>query len=178
MKPLLILLALISSGLAIFAEFRSVKESTLFFDWLNSVPIIILWTSTLIFIFLTVKSFNADKRFISFLPSILCIIGLCIVYWHSKRRETLDDSPSIFTATTYQIGSDGGFILDFKKDGYLKGEKRDHWAVTYYWGDYTQYKDTIILYLPLDFKLGKQAVLTDTSLRVMNDTIRFDIYKQ
>lgn len=178
MKPLVILLALLSSGLAIFAEFRSVKESTLFFDWLDSVPVIILWASTFIFIFLAAKSFKVDKPLIAFLPSIVCIIGLCIVYWHSKRRETLDDLPAIFTATTYQIGNDGGFILDFKKDGYLKAEKRDHWAVTYYWGEYSQKNDTIKLDLPLDFKLGKQLVLTDTSLSVINDTIRFDIYKQ
>jgi len=178
MRFFLILLALLSSGLAIFTEFRSIKESALFFDLSNSIPVFILWTSTFIFTFLSVKGYSADKRVVSFLPSILCIIGLCVVYWHSKKRETLDDSPSVFTATTDQIGSDGGFILEFKKDGYLKAEKRDHLALTYYWGGYIQIKDTITLNLPLDFKLGKQAILTDTSLRVINDTIQFAIYRK
>ncbi len=113
-----------------------------------------------------------------FLPAMICILGLCIVYWHSAKREAIGNLRSVFTAATYQIGSDGGFILDFKKGGHLKGEKRDHWGVTYYWGNYSQNKDTVNINIPLDFKLGRQAILTDTSLCIVYDTIKFDIYKQ
>ncbi|WP_153797448.1 hypothetical protein [Foetidibacter luteolus] len=178
MKSLTVILALASSGLAIFAEFRSIKESTLFFDWLDHIPIIILWTLMFIFTFLATKRFISSKHFMPFLPAMICILGLCIVYWHSAKREAIGNLRSVFTAATYQIGSDGGFILDFKKGGHLKGEKRDHWGVTYYWGNYSQNKDTVNINIPLDFKLGRQAILTDTSLCIVYDTIKFDIYKQ
>jgi len=80
-------------------------------------------------------------------------------------------------ATTYQIGNDGGVKLDFKKNGHLKAEKDDHWRVTYYWGRYEMEKDSILMHIPLDFKLDKKAILTDTSLRFSNDTISFQVIR-
>ena len=112
------------------------------------------------------------------MPLTIGAIAILAIVWHTHLRNNLDNSQTSFTAATSQIGSDGGFIIDFKKNGHLKAERQDHWSVTYYWGNYTVEKDTIQLDLSLDFKLGKQAILTNNSLQIIGDTIRFAIYKQ
>lgn len=87
--------------------------------------------------------------------------------------ETLDNSPTEFTATTFDIGTDGGLVLDFKENGHVKAEKRDHWIVTYYWGTYSKSNDTINLDIPFDFTISRQALLTKDSLHFVNESARF-----
>lgn len=177
MKLYQAIIALLIGGLAIFIEFRSVEELTLFFDWVSSVPFFTLCFLTLLFLLLNARKFVRNKKFTSFLPITICIISIAIIVWHKMNRSSLDNSPTKFTATTYQIGSDGGFILDFKKNGHLKAERRDHWAVTYYWGKYYEKSDTITFDMPLDFQIKRQAILTDTSLNIIGDTISFQVFK-
>lgn len=98
--------------------------------------------------------------------------------WHQKKMEELDNSPTKFEASTYDIGSDGGFVIDFKTNGHLKAEKRDHWAVTYYWGKYSQNHDTINLDIPLNFRISRQALLTKDSLHFIGDTAKFFVVRQ
>ena len=177
MKPNQIITALIVSGLAVHFEFRSRKELTLFFDWVNSIPFIMLCVLATVFLILNIRRYVSLSVATSFLPAFICLMSIILVLWHSQRRTILDNSPTSFTATTYQIGNDGGFVLDFKKNGHLKAERRDHWAVTYYWGKYYRVEDTIKLDIPFNFNLAPQAILTDTSLHIIGDTIMFEVVK-
>ncbi len=85
----------------------------------------------------------------------------------------LDNSSTAFTATTYDIGSDGGLVIDFKVNGHIKAEKRDHWVVTNYWGKYWKNSDTIIFDIPFDFNISRRAILTKDSFYLINDSARF-----
>jgi hypothetical protein len=143
--------ALLISGLAIFTEFRSVKEVTLFFDWVASVPLMALCFLAFIFLLLKARNYKNSKRLTSFLASIICIISIATIVRLKHNRSYWDNSPTNFTAITYQIDSDGGFVLEFKKNGHLKAERRNHWAVPYYWGKYNQKNDTVRFDIPLDF---------------------------
>ena len=178
MRPFQIIIASLLCGLALWTEFKTIKESALFTDWLNVVPFWTLCALTIFFIVANTHTYYLDKQIISFLPLLICVTALSVVLWHQNKIKSLDNSQTKFTATSYDIGSDGGFILDFKLNGHLKAEKRDHWTVTYYWGNYTQNLDTINLNIALDFKLARQALLTDDSLHLLGDTTRFIVFRQ
>ena len=172
------IISLLIGGCAIWAELRPIRKSTLFFDWVDSVPFVFFCICTLLFLVLNTKHYFRHKQIVSFVPLLICVSAFFIIAWHKKRIESLEMSETLFTATTYQIGNDGGFIIDFKRDGRLKAERRDHWSVTYYWGNYSSKNDTINLDIPLDFKLGKKGVMTDTSLRLLDDTINFQMERR
>jgi|GEM_PF-2542724 len=177
MKFYQIAIASIVGGLALYAETRQIKTLSLFFEWINSIPLIGLSATSLIFFILNTRKFIRHKKLIVFAPVLICLIFLSMLIGQIKRRAFLDNSETSFIATTYQIGNDGGFKLDFKKNGHLKAEKDDHWRVTYYWGRYEMEKDSILMHIPLDFKLDKKAILTDTSLRFSDDTISFQVIR-
>ena len=176
MKLFQIIIALLFSGLAIFGEFRNIKESTIFPTLLDT-PFPILCTLAIIFLVINIRQYIKGKKLYSFLPVLICAAAIMPIYWHIKKRQDISRSESIFVATTYQIGSDGGFILYFKKDGNLHAERRDHWLLTKYWGHYSRNNDTVNLDIPLNFQLGKTGILTDTSLTILGDTIKFDVLK-
>lgn len=176
MKPFQITLAIAFSGLAIFVEFRDIKETTIFPTPMD-VPFPILCILALAFLIINVRQYIKYKKLFSFLPVCICVAGIMIIYWHIKKREHIAASESVFTAGTYQIGSDGGFRLHFKKDGNLTAERLDHWLHTEYWGHYHLNNDTLTMEIPLNFQLGRRGILTDTSLRLLDDTIRFHVIR-
>lgn len=177
MRTLQIIITSFFGGLALWTEFKSIKESALFTAWLDSFPFWTLFVLTVVLIVMNIRQYSSNMRIISFLPVWLCVIFLSTIIWHQQKIKKLDNSPTKFSASTYDIGSDGGFILDFKVNGHLKAEKRDHWTITYYWGDYSQNHDTVNLNISLDLKLGRQAVLTDESLHFLGDSIKFVVFR-
>ena len=178
MRFLQVTFALLISGLTLWTEFDPVKESTIFTFEGNSFTFWILCTLTVIFAIINIRQFFSSKKVISFLPLLLCVTSISCVIWHQKKIEKLDNSLTKFTAYTYDIGNDGGLILDFKVNGHLKAEKRDHWTVTYYWGEYSQSHDTLNLSIPFNFKISRQALLTKDSLYFINDSTKFFVYRQ
>jgi hypothetical protein len=172
-----VITASVISGLAVAAELRSIKVHALFFGWINSAPIATIFIVTFIFLILNIKKYLTHKELSYFTPFIICIYSLFIMISYKNNRDNLDTSATSFTAHTLEIGSDGGFKFDFKKNGHLVAERMDHWKDTRYWGKYYRNNDTITLDIPLNFKLGKRAILTDTSLNFIDDTIKFNAYK-
>lgn len=172
-----IITALVINGLAVTAELRPVKEQALLFGWINSAPIATIFIASLIFLTLNIKKYLTHKSLSCFIPLTVCVCSLFIMISYKKNRDYLDTSATSFTAHTLEIGSDGGFKFDFKKNGHLVAERMDHWKETRYWGKYYRSNDTITLDIPLNFKLGKRAILTDTSLNFIDDTIKFNAHK-
>lgn len=178
MRPLQILIALFFGGLVLYPEFQSIKEYSVFSAFIESLPFWGLCLLIVILLAIQIKQYSEKKKITFILPLLICITSLAITLGHQKMIENLDNSPTNFKAITYDIGNDGGFIFDFKKDGHLKAEKRDHWLDTYYWGNYSQNQDTINLYIPLNFKLGRKALLTLDSLHFINDTVKFSVFRR
>jgi hypothetical protein len=178
MRKIQIILIAIFGLLAVAIEFRNIKTDTLFgIDMLEVIPLIVLCILTTAIIYRNSVQFRQTKRYFSFLPAFIGIVLVVITFGHKIWRSSVDNAPTLFTATNYNLGSDGGFILDFKTNKHLKAEKRDHWMVTYYWGSYDKQGDTLLLNIPLDFKMGRHAVLQDNVLSFTDDTVHFEVYR-
>ena len=177
MRPFQILIAFFFGGLVVFFEFQPFKESGIFSGLFDSLPFWVLCVLIILFLAINFRQYSNKRQIISLLPLTICVLSLSATLWHQNMREKLDDSPTNFKATTYDIGNDGGLLFDFKKNGHVKAEKRDHFSVTYYWGKYSQHQDTIHLDIPLDFKLARQALLTDDSLHFVGDTAKFIVFR-
>ncbi|OQP59578.1 hypothetical protein A3860_36930 [Niastella vici] len=175
LQILLFILTLIFGSLVIYGETRTITQKTIFFDFIDYVPLTILCliaATQLIRLILFYRT-NAGRMILL----SLAIAAICLGYivWHLKHVEKLDNSPTLFTASNSQIGSDGGSRLYFKENGYLKAERSDHWCFTTYRGSYTIVKDTFDLDIRLDFKLGKRAILDNGVLKFIDDTLIFEI---
>lgn len=176
MKRTQIILILIFGALAIWAEFRNiVEDAMLSVSMFYGVPLIILCCLTCIYLFKNTILFKQTKRYTSFVPVLIGFIIIAAIFRHKQWRSSIDDSPILISAINYDIGSDGGFILDFKANNHLKAEKRDHWIVTYYWGTYERTNDSLLLNIPLDFKMGRHAVLQKDTLSFTDDTLYFEV---
>lgn len=178
MKPTSTVIALLFGWLAIHIAFSPVYVDALFFAWMYSAPFVLLCVLTLVFLIRSIQQFFVkNEKILVFLPVVISSICILVVVIQNERREALDNSATIFRASTREIGSDGGFNLYFKENGVLKAEKQDHWAVSYYWGEYHLKNDTVELDIPLDFKLGKKAVLSGKSLLFLDDSPTFEVYR-
>ena len=179
MRPVQTILILALSLLGVWLQFRNIKEdSVLGLDMLDGVPLAALCILTTIFLFSNSLQFRKTKNYLSFIPAFTGLVFIAIIFGHKQWRSSLDSSRTLFTATNNSLGSDGGFIFDFKENNQLKGEKRDHWMVTYYWGRYKKQGDTLLLDIPLNFKMGRHAVLHNDILKFTDDTIHFEVYRQ
>jgi len=179
MRPVQIILILLFGGVTVYFEFRDIEEWTLFgAELFDAVPFYALCILTVVYLFKNSKQFRQHKNVISFLPAAIGLLFLAVVVGHMLLRSYHDNSATVFTATNYDLGSDGGFTLDFKKNNYLKGKKIDRFSNTTYWGTYRQQGDTFVLNIPLDFKMGRQAIFQDSILRFIDDTIKFEVFRQ
>jgi hypothetical protein len=170
--------ALVIGAFSLYAAFTPIKEMTLFFSWIYDAPFVCLCIIAAFFLFLNFREYLKNERLASFVPFSICFIIIIVTIWQNKRRELIDNGDTYFTATTYEIGDDGGLVLDFKKDGHLKAERRDHWAITYYWGKYVYRNDTMELNIPVDFKMGRKAILRDSSMQIIGDTVLFRVVRE
>lgn len=180
MRTVQLFLTILFGGLTLYLEFRDIKEWTLFLgdDLFDAVPLITLCTLTVVYLFKNSKQYRQQSNIMCFLPCVMGLLFLAVTVGHMLLRSKYDNSPTAFTATNYDLGSDGGFTLDFKKNNHLKGIKIDRFSTTTYWGTYKQQGDTLVLNIPLDFKMGRQAVFQDSILRFINDTVKFEVYRQ
>jgi hypothetical protein len=178
MRPIQLLIILLFGGFAIQEEFNNIKESSII-DILGENPILILLCGiAIIYLIINTQQFICNKRVLSFIPSVLALAFIGLIFWHKQKRKSDDNSPSLFEAWTQDIGNDGGFRLEFKKNNILKGLKIDHLSSTTYWGTYQQSRDTLILNIPLDFKMGRQATLENNTFRIIDDSIKFEVSRQ
>lgn len=177
MKLLVLLFILVFGVFATFLEFRQVSSDTLFFGWLNRMPMYMLCVLACIYLVPTVKQYTLLKKPVTLLTLGLCIAFIVVILLHKKSRANLDESETLFSADTYEIGSAGGFRFDFKQNGYLKADRYDHWENTIYWGGYTINSDTLTVDIPLDFTKSRQAIISDTTLIFINDTVIFRLHK-
>jgi hypothetical protein len=173
-----IIIGLFCGILAIYSAYLPIKHYSLFFSWIYSAPIILLCLTALVFLVLLIRQYVKGVRSFALVPFIICLVSAFFAYYLDERREGLDRSDTSFKASTDRFGDDGGFYMDFKKNGHVQAERHDHWEFTSYWGGYRRDKDTIYLDIPLDFPLGKKAILTDTALRFLDDTIIFRAFKE
>ena len=179
MRPVQIILILLFGGLTVYLEFRNIKEWTLFGgDLFDAVPLLALGILTVVYLFKNTRQYRQHKNILSYLPSAIGLLFLVVTAGHMLLRSHYDNSPAVFTATNYDLGSDGGFSLDFKKNNHLKGKKVDRFSSTTYWGTYKQVGDTLFLNIPLDFKMGRQAIFQDSILRFIDDTVKFEVSRQ
>ncbi|RFS21434.1 hypothetical protein DVR12_16180 [Chitinophaga silvatica] len=176
-KPVPILLITFIGVIALRIAYLPVFHDALFFTWLYYFPFFCLCVLTIIYFLLNIKQFLRTKKIFTLLSVIIGAISIILIILQHKKRENWNNAPSIFTATTNKIGNDGGLVLQFKNNGILKATKMDHWAVTYYWGTYRLKNDTVDLDIPLDFDLGRKAVLGEKSLRFLEDTIVIEVQR-
>jgi hypothetical protein len=179
MRPVQLILISLFGGLTVYLEFRDIQEWTLFGgDLFDAVPLFALCILTAVYLFKNNRQYRQRKNILSYLPSAIGLLFLIVTFQHMLLRSHYDNSPTLFTATNYDLGSDGGFSLDFKKNNRLKGKKIDRFSSTTYWGTYTQQGNTLVLNIPLDFKMGRQAILQDSILRFLDDTVKFEVSRQ
>lgn len=178
MRPIPIILILLFGGLTVYLEFRDIEEWTLFGgDLFDAVPFYTLCILTLVYLFKNSRQYRQHRSILTYLPSAMGLLFLMVTVGHMLMRSKHDNSPTLFSATNYDLGSDGGFTLDFKSNNHLKGKKIDRFSTTTYWGTYKQHRDTLVLDIPLDFKMGRQAVFQDSILRFIDDTVRFEVFR-
>jgi hypothetical protein len=180
MRRFQLFIILLAGGLTVFDEFRNIKESTMFgIEMFEFVPMILLCILTVVYLIKNINQHtDTDTRnIICLIPSLLGLLFLVLTFGHMLIRSNLDNSKTFFTATTNDVGSDGGFTLDFKTNSHLKGEKIDRFSTTSYWGSYTKLNDTIKLDIPTDFKMGRVALLKKDTLSFLDDTSHFLVYK-
>ena len=159
-------------------QFQKIKEDTIFgIELIQFVPSFLLCILTIVYLLKNINQYADIKNAYVLTPSFLGMLFLILIFGHILIRSNLDKSPTLFVAATSDIGSDGGFTLDFKINNHLKGVKIDRFSTTSYWGTYTKLNDTIKIDIPTDFKLGKIALLQKDSFRFLNDTTHFLVYK-
>jgi len=179
MRLVQILLILFLGGSAVYLECRDIKEWSLFgSDVFEAVPLFGLCVLTIVYLFKDGRQFQKQKNLAAFLPSVTGLLFLTATVGHMLLRTHYYNSPTVFTATNFNLGRDDVFTLDFKKNNHLKGEKIDRLSSTTYWGTYRQKKDTLILDISLDFTMGRQAVIQDSILRFIDDTVRFEVFRR
>ncbi len=179
MRPISIILILLLGGLTVYLEFRDIQEWTLFGgDLFDGAPFYALCILTVVYLFKNSRQYRQHKSILTYLPSAIGLLFLVVTVGHMLLRSYYDNSSTLFMATNYDLGSDGGFTLDFKKNYYLKGKKIDRFSSTTYWGTYRQQGDTFVLKIPLDFNMGRQAVFQDSLLRFVDDTVKFEVFRQ
>ncbi len=166
-------------GLATYFECQDIKrwEILLGPELLKSIPLVLLCLLTPIYLLKNNIQYQETNRFKDFTPSLTGLFFLILVFGHKIIRSNLDSSPTLFTAINYDIGNDGGFTLDFKKNNHLTGKRIDHFSETSYWGNYIKRGDTLFLNIPLDFAMGKHAILNDNTLCFIDDTVHFSVFK-
>lgn len=176
MRPVQLILISLFGGLAVYLEFRNIKEWTPFGgNILDNVPFFALCLALVGCIFQNIRQYRRTNSLVSFLPFTMGFALFALTLAHNFLRSHHENLPTLFTATNYDIGTDGGFRLHFKKDDFLVGEKINHFSTTTYWGEYKRSGDTIVLDIPLDFKMGRQAVLQSNVLRFLDDTVKFEV---
>lgn len=177
LKPLQVLLVLVVGTIALRIAYLPVVHDMLFFSWTYQVPFFCLGVLTIVYCLLNIRKYLDAKQLLGLTPLTIGIVAILLVVIQQRKRSNWDKAFIIFTASTTQIGNDGGFSLNFKREGIVKATKMDHWSVTYYWGKYRLEKDTVYLDVPLDFELGKIAVLEKDALRFLGDTLVFRVYR-
>ncbi len=173
-----ITLLLFFGGLAIYFQIKQVKRRGLFLDdfSLAAIWLVVTCILTLVLLLQGFWIFKHKQRFYRFLPALIGLMLILLVLGHRFYRNMLNKRQTLFQAINYDIGSDGGFTFDFKQGGYLQGAKVDRFSTTYYWGRFTRQKDTLLLKIPLDFKLGRRAYIQNANLRFQDDTTEFNIF--
>jgi hypothetical protein len=177
MRKFQLFLVLITGGLTVYLQVRSIKGTDIFgMDIFQYFPLIILCIITFIYFIKNLKVFKQTSDFKSLLPSGIGLAIILLTLGHALIRFNLDNSKSLFIAENYDIGSDNVFRLDFKSNNHLVGHKIDRFGSTFYWGSYIKRQDTLKLNIHLDFKMGRQAILRNDTLHFIDDTIHFIVF--
>jgi hypothetical protein len=175
MQRFQIVFLIVTGGLAVYFQFKKVKEESLFLDdfSLATICLVISWMLTLVLLFQGIRLFKQKRSYYAFLPALVGVVVILLVFGHRYYRGAINKHQTIFQAMNYDIGTDGGFTFEFKQGGYLQGTKVDRFSTTYYWGHFVRQRDSLLLDITLDFKLGRRAYLQDNILRFQNDTTKF-----
>jgi len=179
MKLFQLIIILLLAGLTVPFEFQNVFQETLFgFEaFIRNVLITLLCIVTIVFLLLNFFNYKRSKQIILFIPPISGLLLLGLIFVHKQIRNQINNSPTLFAADNPYLGNDGGFTLEFKANNHVIGQKMDHWSFTTYWGSYTKQGDTLLLDIPLDFKMGRHGVIHGDTISFIDDTIKFGIYK-
>jgi hypothetical protein len=173
MRQIQLFLILFSGGLSVYVEFRNITQDGFLLELLD-LPYLILSILTAVLLIINCREYRKKKAIVYF-PSIVGLLFIGLITGHILLRSHNDKSQTLFTGFSGAFGDDGGFIFDFKKNNHLVGKKFDFWHITTYRGSYRKKGDTVILSIPLDFKMGRQAVMQDSFLYFIDDTISFEI---
>jgi len=177
MRGILLLLIFVFGSIAVVSEFQSIKEWTLFGGGIfEAFVLIILCILTVVFLFTDYSRFRQTRNYLSFIHSFTGLLCLGLVFGHMIIRSSKDNSKTLFEAYNENIGIDGDFTLDFKVNNHLKGTRVDHFSTISYWGSYVKRGDTLILNIPLDFQMGRHAILKGNTMQFTDDTIHFNVY--
>lgn len=180
MRKLQLFFIIIFSGVTLYLEFRDIKEDSfpISGDSIEVVSAITLCILTIVYFFKSDVRYQQRRNMLTNLPSFFGLLILVATGGHMLFRSYIDNSTTAFKATNFDLGNDGGFTLDFKKNMYLKGFKIDHFSATTYWGTYQQQGDTLVLNIPLDFELGRHAVVKDSIMYFIDDKVKFQVYRK
>lgn len=174
MRRVQLYIILFFGGLSLFLESRNIRESSIFGgEIFYDIPFYTLCIITIYYLIKNNSQFIKHRRYAAFIPATTGIVFIILIVGNMLNRSSNDKSLILFTAYNYDIGNDGGFRLDFKDNNYLKAQKIDRFSTTYYWGTYERFGDSLMLDIPLDFKMGNQAILQDSVMHIIDDTLKF-----
>lgn len=177
MRIILLLLLLVLGAISVEFEFRDIQESDILTGPITeSIPFYSLCAITLYYLIRSITNFQKNKKLVAFIPSVIGLIFIGITSNHKVFRSNQKSYQTLFRASSNEFGNDGGFSLNFKENKVLIGEKIDRFSKTTYWGTYKQEADTIIIDIPLDFQLGKTALLQDSVLYFPEDSLKFEVF--
>ncbi len=161
--------------MATYIEFLNIKRSALFFSWIDYAPFVCLIISIVISLILIV--IRHGKR--NYFPFLIGIAFCTTILTHNLYLNSLEKSAILlFEARNNEIGNDGGLILYFYENGFLKAEKRDHWMVTNYYGYYDTENDTISIDNPVSKYISEEGYFESESKLVFNWEIEMDVIKK
>jgi len=169
----------ILGGLAVFVEFRNIRDWDLlmFGSLLHYIPVSILLLLSINYLVRNIQRYQRVKKKGILIPGTIGLLFLLLVFGHMIVLSQMEKAPNLFTAHNGDIGSDGGFLLEFKSNNRIKGHRIDKFGETFYWGSYTMKNDTVDLNINLDFPMGRHAIIQDQTLVFLDDTVTFSISK-
>jgi hypothetical protein len=178
MRIILLLLLVVLGAISVEFEFRDIQERDILTGPITeSIPFYSLCAITLYYLIRSITNYQKHKKLVAFIPSVIGLVLIGITSNHKIIRSNQKNYQTLFIASSNEFGNDGGFRLNFKENKVLIGEKIDRFNKTTYWGTYKQEEDTIRIDIPLNFQLGKTALLQDSVLYFPEDSLRFEVFQ-
>lgn len=166
-NPVIALITIIGA-LAVWKEWQPVKVETLWKPDMASIAMGLLYLVTFIVLIMAIRQWKKGHGKAAFTACGVALAFIALIWGQRWALIAREAEPDVFSARAEGVGGDGALYLSFKKGHYVTAQKQDQWTQTFYRGSYSRQGDTLELDIPLDFPLGKRAVIEGDTLRFLN----------